>query len=69
MVTKWRQKGGIRGIQQDGTNPQLFEIQRKMMEPASGLEPPTCGLRISDSPTSDNLPTRNHKPGCSRNRS
>jgi hypothetical protein len=25
------------------------------MEPATGIEPATCGLRISDSPTSDNL--------------
>ena len=27
----------------------------KTMEPATGIEPATCGLRISDSPTSDNL--------------
>jgi hypothetical protein len=38
-----------------GTNLQLPEIPRKVLEPATGIEPATCGLRISDSPTSDNL--------------
>ena len=34
---------------------QLLEIPWYALEPAARIERATCGLRISDSPTSDNL--------------
>ena len=38
-----------------GTNLQLPEIPWSALEPAIRIERTTCGLRNSDSPTSDNL--------------
>jgi len=40
---------------QGGQTVELPEIPWNAMEPAIRIERTTCGLRISDSPTSDNL--------------
>ena len=34
------------GQRSGSVNPEPVEPSEEMMEPASGLEPPTCGLRI-----------------------
>ena len=45
----------LRGKSRSAVSRKGVDSSAEVVELARGIEPPTCGLQISDSPTSDNL--------------